>query len=35
MFDVLRVQKEIVEIECDKNLFGVSIEFWEGDLMCM
>lgn len=35
MFDVLRVQKEFVEIECDKKLFGVSIEIFEGDLMCM
>lgn len=35
MLDVLRVQKEIVEIERDKNLSGVSIELWEGDLTCM
>nr|AXR85312.1 E2.299 [Sanionia uncinata] len=35
MLDVSRVQKELVEIERDKKLSGVSIEISEGDLTRM
>jgi ubiquitin-conjugating enzyme (huntingtin interacting protein 2) len=35
MFDISRVQKELVEIERDKKLSGVSIEISEGDLTRM
>ena len=35
MLDVSRVQKELVEIERDKKLSGVSVEISEGDLTRM
>lgn len=35
MLDVSRIQKELVEIERDKKLSGVSVEISDGDLTRM